>query len=364
MSRVIHNNRSSAAFTYLRNMHHLRSSAKRVLLVIHELSVPVIGAAACSALFVVLLGCCGVVSADARYPEKPVRIIVGQAPGDTADLLARLLAPALSDVLGQRFYVENHAGANGNVATALAAKARADGYTLMLVPSTFASNAVLYPKAEYQPLRDFTPIARVADVHQVLVVQPSSHVKTLRELVEYVQENPGRLTFASGGTGTPSHLAAELLKLRAGPLNTLHVPFKGVAPALTDLLGGRVDLVFAGMTSAYPQIRSGRVKALAVAGARRAAVLPHVPTIAESGYPGFDATIWHGVLAPAGTPYEIVVRLSLGTGVALNSPGTRERIAALGAEAADDKPDEFTDQIRVDLSKWAQVGKAAGIALE
>ena len=304
----------------------------------------------------------GAIGSD--YPSRPVRITVGLPVGETTDLIARIAALALRDVFKQPVVIDNHAGGSGNVAAALVAKTKRDGYTLLFVSSAFAANVSVFANPVYDPLRDFAAVARVANVHQILVVPSSTHVRTLADFIAYVRGNPGRIVLASGGTGRSSHLAAELMKQRVGALNTLHVPYKGDGLALVDLLGGHVDALIATMPYAYPHIRSGRLKALAVASLERASPLPDVPTFAESGFPGFEAVVWNGVVAPAGTPYDTIVRLSLALSQAASAASVRQKFAALGAEPVRDTPEQFAGYLRAEVAKWAKVAKASSIALE
>lgn len=307
------------------------------------------------------LGCVVCGPGYSAYPEKPVRIVVGYPGGDTTDLVARVVALALAAFFKQPFVIENQPGFNGNLATAKAAKAKPDGHTLLLVSSSFSSNASLYPELAWHPLRDFIAVSRLADVHSVLVVLPAVGANTLADFLSTVRANPGKLLFASGGTGSPSHLAAELMKVRAGPLNTLHVPYKGNGPAIAHLLGGHVNALFATMPYAHPQVRSGRVRALAVASPRRAELLPEVPTFEESGVPGVEAPAWNAIVAPMGTPYDTMVRLNLGVMKVASSALVKERFAHLGAEAVSDTPDQFGAYLRAEVEKWAKLVKAAGI---
>jgi tripartite-type tricarboxylate transporter receptor subunit TctC len=304
------------------------------------------------------------VGAHAAFPDRPVRLIVGQPGGDTTDLVARVIAPALSDFLTQRVIIDNHAGANGNLATARVAKTHPDGYTVLLASASFAANPGLYRNLAHQPARDFAPISRVATVHNVLVVHASTHAKTLAQFLAAIRANPSRTSFASGGNGSMSHLAAELMKQRVGPLNTLHVPYKGSGPAMAELIGGHVDALFVTMPYAFPHVRSGRIRALAVASLQRAAALPEVPTFDESGVRGFEAVSWNALVAPAGTPYDTIVRLNLGVAYAAHAPVVKERLGALGAEAASESPDRFAEYLRAEIAKWAKVATAAGITLD
>jgi tripartite-type tricarboxylate transporter receptor subunit TctC len=311
--------------------------------------------------FALLLACGG---ARAAYPERPVRLIVGQPAGDTTDLVARVTAPALAEFLGQPFVIDNHPGANGNLAAARAVKAKADGYTLLLVSTSFATNPSLYPALAQQPLRDFAGVSRVATVQNVLVVHASSHVKNLRDFIAAVRSSPGKLVFASGGNGSLSHLAAELLKVRAGPLNTLHVPYKSSAAALTELVGGHVDALFVTMPYAFAQVKNGRLRAVAVGSLKRAAGLPDVPTVDESGIRGYEAVLWNAIVAPAGTGYETVVRLGLAVNHASESALLRQKLAAMGAEPAAETPDQFVEYLRGELEKWTKVVKAGGVTVD
>jgi tripartite-type tricarboxylate transporter receptor subunit TctC len=303
-------------------------------------------------------------AAQPAYPSRPVRLLVGFAPGGTTDLVARLLAPALSEFFDRQFYVDNRPGATGTIAAELAAKAAPDGTTLLVVSAAFASSVSLYGRLEYDPVRDFAPIARVATVHNVLVVHSSVPAHNVRELVALARRYPAAIVFASPGHGSTPHLALELLRLRAGPFNVLHVPYRGTAPASLELVGGQVHAMFSTIPPVLVHLRSGRLRPLAVASLERAAALPGVPTLHESGYPGFEATAWNGVLAPAGTPYDVITRLYVAiTGVA-KLREFRERIAGLGAEPIADAPGEFIAYLRAEIAKWAQVVKASGIRLE
>jgi tripartite-type tricarboxylate transporter receptor subunit TctC len=300
----------------------------------------------------------------AEYPERPVRLIVGYAGGDTTDLVARVAAPALAEFFKQSFIVENHPGANGTVAAARVAKAKPDGHMLLVASSSFAATPGLYPTFPYQPNRDFVPASRVAYVHNVLTVGASLGLKTVAAFISAVRSNPGKMTFASGGTGSLSHLAAELMKLRAGPLNTLHVPYKGTGPALAELLGGHVDALFLTLPYAYAHVKSGRIRALAVASARRARQIPEVPTFDEAGVPGFEAVAWNAIVAPPGTPYDTVVRLNLGVASIARAASVRDKFAGLGAEPMSESSDEFAAYLRAEVEKWSVVIRTAGINVE
>lgn len=314
--------------------------------------------AACSA---VLSSC---VLAQPAYPPRPVRLLVGFAPGGTTDIIARLMAPALSEFFDQQFHVDNRPGATGNIATELAAKSVPDGCTLLVVSAAFSSNISVYPRAGYDPLRDFAPITRVAAVYNVLVVHPSVPVKSVKELVALARRRPGELAFASPGHGSTSHLAVELLKTRVGGLNALHVAYRGMAPAVLELIGGQVHALVSTLPPAISHIRNGRLRPLAVASLNRAPALPDVPTFEEAGYPGFEAAAWNAVLAPAGTSYDIVTRLNLAMVRIARSRQFRERLEALGAEVIGDTPDEFFAYLRAEIAKWAKVVKASGVKID
>lgn len=300
----------------------------------------------------------------AEFPSRPVKLVVGYAPGDRTDLVARIMVPVLTQYFKQRVYIDNHAGASGNVAAALVAKARPDGHTLLIVPENFSTSVSIYPNIAYDPQRDFAPVALLARFDNVLVVNTSSRLATLSELLARIRANPGHVAIASAGTGSTSHLAAEMMKVRAGWLNALHVPYRANVYALADVLGAHVHAHVATVGSAYPHVRTGRLRALAVTSAKRSRVLPEVPTFDESGFPGFEASAWMGAVAPAGTPYDAVVRLNLALGQVLDTPAVRERLAAQGAQPVVMPYGEFAQFLHSEVERWAKVVKEAGIALE
>lgn len=304
------------------------------------------------------------VCAQSSYPPRPVRILVGFAPGGTTDIIARLLAPELSEAFDRQFYVENRPGATGNIATDLAVKSAPDGTTLLVVSAAFASNISLYAKASYDPLRDFSPITRVAAVHNVLVVHRSLPVRTLKELIALVKRHPGELSFASPGHGSTPHLALELLKVRAAPLNVLHVPYRGMAPAVLEVVGGQVHAVVSTLPPAITHIRSGRLRPVAVASLKRFDALPEVPTFSEAGYPGFEAAAWNAVLAPAGTPYDIVTRLHLAIVKIARTKPFAARLQNFGADIVADTPEQFTAYLRSEVEKWAKVVERTGARID
>lgn len=296
----------------------------------------------------------------ASYPAKPVRLVVPFPAGGTTDILARAVAQKLTEAWGQQVIVDNRPGAGGNIGSELVAKSTPDGYTLLMgTVGTHAINPSLYARMPYDHVKDFTPVILVAGVPNVLVVNPSLPVHSVQELIAYAKANPGKLNFASSGNGTSIHLAGELFKTMTGVQMT-HIPYKGSAPALADLLGGQVQLMFDNLPSSLPFIKAGRLRALAVTSGTRAAALPDLPTLAESGLPGFEASSWFGVLAPAGTPHDIVAKLNGAIASWLASPEAKEKLSAQGAIAAGGTPDAFVRHIAAETSKWAKVVKASG----
>jgi tripartite-type tricarboxylate transporter receptor subunit TctC len=298
------------------------------------------------------------------YPTKPVRIVVPFPAGGATDILARAVAQKLSDTWGQAFVVDNRPGAGGNIGSELVAKSAPDGYTLeMGTVGTHAINASLYAKMPYDHVKDFAPIILVAGVPNVLVVHPSVPVNSVQELVAYAKANPGKLNFASSGSGTSIHLSGELFKVMAGVQMT-HVPYKGSAPALSDLLGGQVQLMFDNLPPSLPQIKAGKLRALGVTSVARAPALPDTPTIAESGLPGFDASSWFGLLAPAGTPPAVIAKLNTEIAKWLVTPEAREKLIAIGANIAGGTPEDFARHIQAETAKWAKVVKESGAKVD
>ncbi|HZN22806.1 MAG TPA: tripartite tricarboxylate transporter substrate binding protein [Burkholderiales bacterium] len=298
------------------------------------------------------------------YPTKPVRIVVGATPGETNDLLARIVAPSLANFLKRPFLINNEPGGNGSRAATLVAKAPPDGHMVLLVSASFATSVSLYPNPGYHPERDFTPIARLASFPQVLIVQSSLKLGTLPEFISLVRATPGRVAIASTGTGTISHLTAELMKLQAGWLNALHVPYRGSAQALAGLLGNHVQALITNASTAQVHLRTGRVRALAVATAERLPSLPNVPTFAQAGVPGVEASGWTGIVAAAGTPYEPIVRLSVAIAEAMSTPAVVERFASQGAQTVREGPEDFGRYLHHEVERWAKVVKASGIGPE
>jgi len=298
--------------------------------------------------------------AQANYPEKPIRIIVGFPAGSSPDITARHLGQKLAESWAKSVVVDNVPGAAGNIAAERVAKAAPDGYTLALaVNAQVIINPSLY-KLPYDPVRDFAPVSQVGVSPNILVVHRVVPAKTLRELVTLARARPGEITFASGGSGSSPHLAAELLKTAAG-LDILHIPYKGVIVAVPDLLAGRVMMMFSPISVVLPLVRDGKLRPLAVTSLRRSPVAPNVPTIDESGYPGFEATVWYGLLAPAGTTATIVRKLHLETVRVLALPEVRAKLADLGIEVIGNSPEEFAAAIKSEIPKWARLLKDSGI---
>ena len=294
-----------------------------------------------------------------NYPVKPVRIVVPTAPGGGTDLIGRLLAQNLSSQLGQQFMVDNRGGAGTTIGTAAVAKSPADGYTLLLTHSSLAFNATYYNKLPYDTLKDFAPISLVAEQPFLFAVHPSLPVKTVAQLITLAKKNPGQIAYSSGGAGSGPFMGAELFKQQA-QVNILHVPYKGAGPAFTDLMGGQVQMMIATLSLGMPHAISGRVRALGVTSAKRLGATPQLPTVAESGLPGFEFSAWYGVLAPAGTPAAILTRLHQAVGKAMAAPETREKFED-GLIPLSSTSDEFAVYLKQEVIKWGNVVKASGV---
>jgi tripartite-type tricarboxylate transporter receptor subunit TctC len=294
------------------------------------------------------------------YPTKPIRFVVPFAPGGSTDTLARVLALKLSDALGQQVVVDNRSGANGNIGMEIVAKAPADGHTILLgYIANVAIAPSLYEKLPFDPVKDYEPVTLIATSPNVLVAHPSVAAKNLKELIALAKAQPGKLNYASASIASVGHLTGELLNELAG-IKMTHVAYKGSGQAVTDLLGGHIQLMFSGFSSTLPHIKSGKLRALAQTGEKRSAALPDVPTIAESGFPNFEATAWYGVHAPAKTPKAIVNRLNAEIVKALKLPDVKERLSGLGFEIAASTPEAYGKYIRSEITKWAKVVKASG----
>ena len=303
----------------------------------------------------------GIASAD-NYPTRPVRIIVNDAPGGAPDIAARLMGQWLSERLGQQFITENRPGGGGNIGTETAVRASPDGYTLLLVSTTSTINATIYDNLSYNLVRDIAPVAGIVRVPLVMVVNPSFPAKTVREFISYAKNNPGKLNMASAGNGTGPHLAGELFKMMAG-VEMVHVPFRGGPPALTAVLGGQVDVYFVATSSSIENIKSGKLRALAVTTSARWEGLPDVPAMDEF-LPGYEASVWFGIGAPKATSTDIIVELNTETKTGLADPGVKARLAAIGGTALTGTPAEFGKLISDETEKWAKVIRAANIKVE
>lgn len=299
-------------------------------------------------------------AAQAAYPDHPIRLVVGVPPGGTTDLVARLVGDQLGRALGQSVVIENRGGAGGNIAAEMVAKSTPDGYTLFLAPiGTVAINPSLYENIGFDPVRDFAPISQLTSLPMVMLVNPSVPASNVKEFIAYAKAHPDSVTFASGGSGTSTHLAGELFKMKAG-VHMTHVPYKGNSPAMADLLAGRVLVMFDQIATGMPQVRAGKLRALGVTTAKRSAIAPDLPTLAESGLPGFDVSTWHGLVAPAGTPREVVATLNAAVRKALAAPEVRAKFKADGIDPVATTPEEFGALIKSELERWREVVKASG----
>ena len=296
-----------------------------------------------------------------QFPTKPVRMIVPFAPGGGADLVARVVGMKLTEQLGQQVIVDNRAGAAGSIGAELAAKAPPDGHTLLLGSAgPLAINPGLYAKLPYDPARDFAPVSLVTQMGFLLVVHPTLPVKNVKELIALARSRPGQLNYATPGSGSTTHLANELLKSMAR-IDITHVPYKGVAPAATDLISGQVQMMSGDLSTLLPHVKSGRMRPLAVTSARRSSLTPEIPTVAESGLPGYEASGWFGVLAPAATPQAVVARLNAAVVKGVAGDDAKARLGAFGGEIATGTPEQFANHIRAEAAKWGKVVKALGL---
>jgi tripartite-type tricarboxylate transporter receptor subunit TctC len=298
------------------------------------------------------------------YPSKPIRMVVPFTPGGTTDILARTVGQKMGEAWGQPVVVDNRPGAGGNIGSELVAKSAPDGYTLLMgTISTHAINASLYKRLPFDPTRDFAPVSRVGTLPNILIVHPSVPVKSVKELIELAKSKPGDLNFASSGVGTSLHLSGELFNSMAG-VKLVHVPYKGSSPALADLLGGQVKIMFDNLPTALPHVKAGKLRPLAVTGTKRAAVLPEVPTVIESGLPGFEVTSWFAVFAPAKTAKDIITKLNGEIVKILNSADVKEKLTQLGVDAAPTTPEELAAFAKAETEKWGKVGKATGASAD
>ena len=302
--------------------------------------------------------------AAADYPTKPITLIIGFAPGGPSDVMARILTKKMEEVLKQPFVIENRPGAGGSLAGTAVARAAPDGYTVLLATgSLLAINVSLYKNLGYDPEKDFEPISLIGMQTNVLYTHPSVPAKTLSELIAHAKANPGKLSFGSGGIGTPAHLAGELLKIEA-KIDITHVPFRGTGPTLQNVIGGHVPMAFNPPSPLLPHLQSGAIRAIAITTLARTGALPDVPTVAESGFPGFEATTWHGLVAPAGTPKDVVAALHRAVHATLNDPAARKQLTELGIDLAGNSPGEFRAYIKSEIPKWAKIVQASGAKAE
>ena len=320
-------------------------------------------------LFAAMLFVFAATAADAAttagsYPDRTIRMIVPFPPGGGVDIVARMVAKDMSERMGQSVVVDNRAGAGGVLGSEIVAKATPDGYTLLMGNvATHAVNPNLHKKLSYDALKDFEPVSRVAEVPGILLIHPSLPVDSVKQLIAFAKSRPGQLTYGSAGNGTPTHLAAELLKSMAN-VNIVHVPYKGTPPALSDLLGGQITMMFSNIVSGLPLVKAGKLKVLGVTSLKRSPVAPAIPTIAESGLPGFRESSWYGVLAPVGTPSAIIATLNAAVVQALKTPAVLDRLTGQGADVNASTPAEFREFIRVEIERYGKIIKSSGIRVE
>ena len=302
--------------------------------------------------------------AQEAWPAKPIKFVVPFPPGGATDILGRLAAAELNKAWGTQVVVENRGGAGGNIGAEAVARSPGDGYTMLVCTvGTHGINKSLYPKLGYDPEKDFVPVTLLALVPNVVVVHPSVKANNIKELIALLKANPGKIDFASSGNGTSIHLAGELFKSMTGTFMT-HIPYRGSAPAIADLIGGQVQVMFDNLPSALPHIKSGKLRALAVTSEKRAAALPDVPTVAEAGVPGYEASSWFGIVAPAGTPKAVAEKTQQAIAKAWATPEVREKLLAQGAEPVANTPDAFGKFINAEIAKWAKVVKASGAKVD
>jgi tripartite-type tricarboxylate transporter receptor subunit TctC len=314
-----------------------------------------------AAMLVVVTGA-GICNAQS-YPNRPLRFLVGFPPGGTSDILARTIGQKLGDAIGQQVVIENRPGAGGNIGAEAAAKSAADGYTIFMSTTSQAISVSLYSKLNYDLVRDFAPVIQAVNYTNLLVVHPSLPVKSVKELIALAKAKPGQLNYGTAGNGTPPHMTGELFKSYTG-VNLQHVPYKGGAPAIADLLGGQITIMFDNVPPLLPHVQAGKMRPLAVTSLKRISVLRDVPTLDEAGLKGFDSVAWNGVLAPAGTPKEIVARLNAEILRILGMSDVRERLSSQGADPVGGTPEQFAALIRDEIRKWAKVVKDSGAKVD
>jgi tripartite-type tricarboxylate transporter receptor subunit TctC len=297
------------------------------------------------------------------WPAKPIKLVVGYAAGGATDVIARIIAVKLGEQLGQSVIVDNRSGANSNVGAEIVARSPADGYTLYVYTIANTINVSLYDKLSYDPQKDFEPIGLIAKIANILVVNPKLPIKSVADYVQFAKDSPNGITFASSGSGSSIHLSGEMFKMVA-KLNMLHVPYRGSAPAVTDLLGGQVQSMFDNTPSALPHVRGGKLRAIAITSAQRSPLLPDVPTVAESGFPGFEVQSWFGLAAPAGTPRPVVDRLNSELGKVLTNPDVRQRLLNLAANPEPGTPEQMRSFAAAEVKRWHDVVKLSGAKAE
>ncbi len=293
------------------------------------------------------------------YPSKPVRAIVGYAPGGGSDIMGRIIGQELAKAFGQQIIVENRAGAAQNVAAELIARAPADGYTLFMSSAALGINISLYPKINYHPIKDFAPSALFAVSPNLLITHPSLPVKAVKEFIAFAKQNPGKLNYSTSGSGSTQHLSGEMLKVMAG-IGITHVPYRGSAPSMTALLSGEVEFSFNNIPSSLTYVQSNRLRAIAITSAKRSALLPGLPTMAEAGVPKFETATWYGLLAPAATPRDIVMKINNAVNTIVRTPEFSKRLAQLGADPVVESPEYFANFLKAEIERWAPVVKASG----
>jgi len=316
------------------------------------------------ALFLAALLASPLTALAQAYPDKPIRLIVPFAPGGGGDTLARSVSAAASEALGQQVVVENKPGAGGNVGSELAARAPADGYTILYgTNGTHAINHALYSRTGFDPIKDFQPVSRLTRIAGIVVVTNKMPVNSVKELLDYVRANPGKVNFGSAGNGTTSHVAGEMFKQVAN-VDIIHIPYRGNGPAMVDLTAGQVQMMIDVMPAAYPHVKSGNIRALAVTTATRVGSVSELPTLAEAGLPGFDMSAWDGIWAPAGTPRPIIDKLNAAFNAALQSAAVRDRLVTMGAEPVGGKPEDLGRHVTGELARWAEVVKKSGARID
>lgn len=295
-----------------------------------------------------------------EYPSRPVRLIVASSPGSGVDIVARIVAQRMNDAIGVQMVVDNRAGGGGTIGVQVAAKSPPDGYTLLMAAPSFTINASLDRQLPYDVIRDFAAVGRATTGHYIVVVHPALPVRSLKELIALARARPGQLNFGSGGNGNSTHLAGEYFKSLA-KIDIVHVPYKGSGPAVIDLIGGQIHLMFANITAVLPHVKTGKLRALAASGGARSLAMPDLPTVVEAGVPGYVVTSWFGLVAPARTPPEVIGKLSAALNSVMRERDMRDRLAGEGAEPAPSPPDEFGRLIASEVATWAKVIKAAGV---